>query len=128
MVSIKDHGVLEGIIGHCVRIEETLIDVSKEQFKEDKGLKDIVCFNIFQIGELAKHLSDEITLHYTAVPWVKIMGMRDRIGHGYGTIDLERVWMTAIKDIRPLHEYCEAILQTASKRLVQDMGHEGENL
>lgn len=44
------------------------------------------------------------------VPWSSIKGMRDIVAHGYGTIDLDRVWQTAFEDIKPLREYCEQII------------------
>ena len=110
MLSIKDKGILLNIVDHCIRVEETLINVDRLTFNNDKNIKDIVCFNIFQIGELAKHLSPEFTSIFNGVPWKVIKGMRDIIGHGYGTIEWNRVWNTAINDIKPLHEYCDSIL------------------
>ena len=47
---------------------------------------------------------------YGGVPWKHIKGMRDKIGHGYGTLDLDKIWDTALQDIKPLNEYCKEIL------------------
>ena len=44
------------------------------------------------------------------MPWKDIKGMRDWVAHGYGTIDLNKVWKTATEDIKPLFDYCESIL------------------
>ena len=112
MVSIKDTGILKNIVEHCIRIEETIDNVSEEKFYQDKGLEDIVCFNILQIGELTKHLSNDFISNYPGMPWNKIMGMRDRIAHGYGTIKMDRVWATATIDIIPLHKYCLEVLDS----------------
>ena len=111
MVGLKDKGILLNIIDHCIRVEETIEGVDKDKFNSDKNIKDIVCFNIFQIGELAKHLSPEFSSIFQGVPWKDIKGMRDIIGHGYGTVNWDRVWNTAIKDIVPLHEYCEKVIK-----------------
>lgn len=110
MLSVKDKGILLNIIDHCIRVEETLINVDKQKFNNDKNIKDIVCFNIFQIGELAKHLSLEFISMFNGVPWKNIKGMRDIIGHGYGTIEWNRVWNTALNDIKPLHNYCDEVI------------------
>ena len=110
MVEIKETGILLHIIDHCVRVEETVNGINRTEFDNDKDIKDVVCFNIFQIGELAKHLSPSFILEYSGVPWDKIKGMRDRIGHGYGTINWDNVWNTATNDIKPLREYCEKVL------------------
>ena len=109
MLSVKDKGLLLHIVDHCLRVEETVSGISREAFDNSKDIKDIVCFNIFQIGELAVHLSPEFAIEYHGVPWEKIRGMRNRIGHGYGTIDWDRVWYTATNDINPLRDYCESI-------------------
>ena len=109
MVIITDFGILLNISDHCVRVEETILNLKKETFDNDKDVKDIVCFNIFQIGELAKHLSKEFIDEFNEVPWDDIKGMRDIIGHGYGTIDWDRVWNTATIDVKPLHDYCERL-------------------
>ena len=111
MLNIKEKGTLSCIIVHCERIEEKINIITKEEFSSNPDVKDIVCFNIFQIGELAKNLSMEFIQKYDQVPWNKIKGMRDRIAHGYGTIEMDRVWLTAIEDIKPLREYCEEILR-----------------
>ena len=110
MISVKDRGILEVIIEHCQRIESKTNGLTKEEFIENEDIKDIVCFNILQIGELAKNFSEELISKYKTVPWKQIKGMRDKIGHGYGTIDLDKVWNTASTDIHPLKIYCENIL------------------
>ena len=98
------------IISHCERIEEKILDISKQDFEKSKDTQEIVCFNIFQIGELTKNLSIDFIHQHNIVPWNQIKGMRNKIGHGYGTIEMDRVWDTAINDIKPLREYCQQIV------------------
>jgi len=112
MLSVKDKGILLNIIDHCKRIEENLTGLDREKFDKDNNIKDSICFNILQIGELAKHLSDEFSAIFSKVPWRQIKGMRDVIAHGYGTIEWERVYRTATNDIKPLREYCEEIIKS----------------
>ena len=73
-------------------------------------IKEVVCFNLFQIGELANCLSIEFIKEYNKIPWKQIIGMRNRIVHGYDTINLEIVWNTAIESIPELKSYCKEIL------------------
>ena len=105
MISIKDKGLLLRIIDHCKRIETKTNSLSKEMFDNDIDIKDIVSFNILQIGELAKSLSDEFVATYKTVPWKSIKGMRDKIVHRYDSIDFNRIWLVVIEDIKPLHDY-----------------------
>ena len=87
---------------HCHRIESKIEGLSFEMFSSDEDVKEIISFNVLQIGELAKQPSSEILKQYPGMPWKNIKGMRDQVGHKYGTIDLEKVWNTAIHDIKPL--------------------------
>ena len=76
----------------------------------NEDTKEVVCFNLFQIGELANGLSVEFIKEFNKMPWKQIIGMRNRIVHGYDTINFEIVWRTAIESIPELKSYCEEIL------------------
>ena len=111
MLSIKEKGVIYCIIDHCKRVEETINGKTKLDFDNSQDIRDIVCFNILQIGELAKNLSPLFVANHGNVPWKNIKGMKDWVAHSYGTIDFEIIWKTASEDIKPLKDYCEEILQ-----------------
>ena len=110
MLTVKEKGILLYIIDYCKRIEGKVSGVTRESFDEDMDITEIVCFNILQIGELAKRLSDDFITKYNGVPWKNIKGMRDKVAHEYGTIDLDQVWNAATNDIKSLREYCEQIV------------------
>ena len=111
MLKIKEKGLLQNIIKHCESIERVIKNLTKEQFESDNDKRDLVCFHILQIGELAKHFDDNFVKTYAGVPWNKIKGMRDKVAHGYDTIKTERVWATSTEDIEPLHEYCDKLIK-----------------
>ena len=111
MLSTKDKRILQLIIEHCLTIEKVISNLTKEQFKSDAILKNSVCFDVLQIGELTKSLSESFILEYNQMPWKNIKGMRDWVAHGYHQIDINKVWKTATEDIKPLHDYCEYILK-----------------
>ena len=98
---------------HCganLKINEKMNGLTREQFDKDEDVVQIICFNILQIGELAKNFEPEFIKKYNGVPWNKIKGMRDKVAHGYDKIDMNRVWNTALFDINPLLDYCQHIL------------------
>jgi uncharacterized protein with HEPN domain len=111
MLTVKEKGLLLSIIKHCERIGETVAGLSKQEFDSSEMIKDVLCFNLLQIGELAKRFEPNFIKEYGNVPWKSIKGMRDRIVHGYGTILFDEVWNTAIKDILPLKDYCKKIIE-----------------
>lgn len=111
MLNRRDNGILFCIIEHCERVEEKSVGQTYETFKNNKDIKEIICFNILQIGELIKCLSNDFLSKYKDAPWKDIKGMRDFIAHGYETIDLEMIWYSASNEVTPLKEYCQSILE-----------------
>lgn len=111
MLGIKDKGIILQIIKRCNRVIEKVSYISETEFALNDDTKEVVCFNLFQIGELANGLSVEFVNEYNQMPWKQIIGMRNRIVHGYDTINLEIVWNTANKSIPELKKYCKEILK-----------------
>ena len=110
MLGVKDKGILIQIIKRCNRVIEKVSNVNATEFALNDDIKEVVCFNLFQIGELANGLSVEFTKEYNKIAWKQIIGMRNRIVHGYDTINLEIVWNTANESIPELKSYCKEIL------------------
>lgn len=111
MLGVKDKGILLQIIKRCNRVIEKVSNISEIELSLNDDIKEVVCFNLFQVGELANGLSVEFTKEYNKIPWKQIIGMRNRIVHGYDTINLEIVWNTANESIPELIEYCKEILK-----------------
>lgn len=110
MLGVKDKGIFLQIIKRCNRVVEKVSNISEAEFSLNDDIKEVVCFNLFQIGELANGLSVGFLKEYNKIPWKQIIGMRNRIVHGYDTINLEIVWSTAIESIPELKSYCKEIL------------------
>ena len=111
MLTVKEKGILLYIIEHCQRIEEKIVGATRKTLDENKDVLEIICFNILQIGELAKKLEADFIKKHSKMPWSDIKGMRDIVAHGYGTINLDKVWKTASEEVKSLREYCESIIE-----------------
>ena len=111
MVSMKDKGILLQIVKRCNRITDKISVITQEDFNKNEDVKEVICFNLFQIGELANGLSEEFVKEYRGIPGKQIIGMRHRIVHGYDTINLDIVWNTAVDSIPSLKEYCNNIIE-----------------
>lgn len=114
----KDIQLLRKIIAYCkdTAALQLMADNSEEKFLQDSILQAAAGMFILQIGELAKHLSSELTEKYTAVPWKQIKGMRDVYAHQYSIVNNEKVWETIREDIPILQEHCQKILDEYSGR------------
>ena len=111
MVSMKDKGILLQIVKRCNRIIDKISVITHEEFTKNEDVKEVICFNLFQIGELANGLSEEFVKEYNVIPWKQIIGIRHRIVHGYDTISSHIVWNTAVDSIPSLNEYCSDIVE-----------------
>ena len=59
---------------------------------------------IIQIAENNGKLSDEFKKQHTNVPWTAIKGMRNRIVHNYGVVDMTVIYDTIATDIPKMRE------------------------
>ena len=62
------------------------------------------------IGEAARGTSVEFRQEHPDLPWKSMIGMRDRLIHGYFDINLEVVWKTVTEDLPPLISQLEKIV------------------
>ncbi len=66
------------------------------------------------IGEAAAKVSPETRGQHEEVPWLDIVGMRNRLIHAYFDIDYARVFDTLASDLPPLIKLLERILSRES--------------
>lgn len=59
-------------------------------------------YQISVIGEAVKRLSEPFPTQHPSIPWPQMAGMRNKVIHGYDTVDFERVWDTATVSIPDL--------------------------
>ena len=50
MLGVKDKGILLQIIKRCNRVIEKVSNISETDFSLNEDTKEVVCFNLFQIG------------------------------------------------------------------------------
>jgi uncharacterized protein with HEPN domain len=85
---------------------------SKQAFLTDLILQRALAMNLLIIGEAATRIMDdhpEFVAEFAGVPWLKIRGMRNRIAHGYMSINVETVWDTVQTSIPDLLDELHAI-------------------
>jgi uncharacterized protein with HEPN domain len=62
------------------------------------------------VGEAASKISAEVRNQNSAIRWQDIIGMRNRLIHGYFDINLDIVWSTVTKDLPSLKAELEKLL------------------
>jgi uncharacterized protein with HEPN domain len=62
------------------------------------------------IGEAANSVSEETQRAHPRVPWRKMVGLRNRLIHGYFNVNLDVVWDTVRNDLPDLIPALEEVL------------------
>lgn len=75
---------------------------SRTELHEDRQLTLSLVKLIEIVGEAATKVSPETQSRHPEIEWRDIVGMRNRLIHGYYDIDLDRVWDTVVDDLPPL--------------------------
>lgn len=94
------------------KIQEDLIfiikhmkDADEEELAHNELLLDSMMFRLIQISENARKLTDEFRLsEHPAVPWLAMIGLRNRIVHDYGSVDLSIIFDTLKNSIPELYD------------------------
>jgi uncharacterized protein with HEPN domain len=83
----------------------------RDAFLGDTMVQDAVVRNIEVIGEAVKQLSPELRDAHPDVPWKAIAGMRDRLIHGYDTVNFALVWEAVERHVPDLRVTVEELLR-----------------
>ena len=85
---------VEDILDAMEKAEILLENVSYDQFEADFRINFAVVRALEIVGEATKRLPLALRDEYPNIPWREMAGMRDRIIHGYDTVNLRIVWGT----------------------------------
>lgn len=93
------------------KIQEGLIfimrymkDTDEEELAQNELLQDSMMFRLIQISENAKKLSDAFRIaEHPHIPWMAIYGLRNRIVHDYGNVDLGIIYDTLKNSVPELY-------------------------
>ena len=72
---------------------------SRQDLDEDRKLLLAIIKSIEIIGEAAAKVSEARKAQNDNIPWNDVIGMRNRLSHGYFDINLDMVWETVQTDI-----------------------------
>ena len=79
-------------------------DVDIEELNENEILLDSMLFRMIQLSENAKKLTEQYKQKHNNIPWNAMYGLRNRIVHDYGNVDLNIIFETLKIDIPQLLE------------------------
>ncbi len=95
------------MIGKIIRHRPESVDV----LRNNEVLEGAILRWIEIIGEAASKISDTTTQEHPEVPWSDIVGIRNRLIHGYPTVNLSLVWGVIENNLETLRTQIEKILE-----------------
>lgn len=109
---LRDRDYLEHIQDAITKIQRYVTGKSEADFMADDLIQDGVIRNLEIIGEAVTKLSPELKNTHSDILWGEIAGMRNRLIHGYISVNLQIVWDTVEKALPEFMVKVESIWQT----------------
>ena len=84
--------------------------ISLKELQDNEILCDSVLFRLIQISENSAKVAQEYKDIHKEIPWYQIKGLRNKIVHDYGSVDMNIIYDTVTKDITVLYELLENLV------------------
>ena len=110
----RDLPYLQHMLDAVERIRRYLEGVNREDFEADEVLQDAVIRQLEILGEAASRVDTEYRSSTPQIPWSKVISTRNRLIHGYLSVDMEIVLRTATHHVPQL--------RSSLKQAVDDLG------
>lgn len=111
MLPEADRIRLKHMLDAALEAMEFAQDCTRESLETIKMLSRAIVRDVEVVGEAASRVSPETQPQCPGIPWAAVVGMRNRLVHGYFDIDLDRVWDTVTIDLPTLVEELRRILE-----------------
>lgn len=108
----RDLLLLGEMIAAAERASQLAGDVTLEQLQADRLRTESLLWNFTVLGEAAAQLSDAVKQRFPQIPWQQPARLRNRIVHGYWSIDMEILHTTASDQLPPFASDLRNVLST----------------
>lgn len=95
----RDLLLLIEIIDATERIIELAGGVDASSAELDRDRVEALLWNFTVLGESSNQVSDEVKANHPDIPWADPVRLRNRIVHGYWSVDLDVLVATARDDL-----------------------------
>lgn len=102
-------------VRHMLDHAQEAVDMARDRFRTDLDVDRQLNLSLVRlmevVGEAASRVPDDFRERCPKIPWQDIADLRNRLIHGYDTINLDILWTIIRKDLPPLIEHLQAIVQ-----------------
>jgi uncharacterized protein with HEPN domain len=118
-MNVEDKASLYDALSAAEKIERFVRDVDWDGFQANEEKASAVYGQLVILGEACTRLSPEVRAQQDRIPWRQIIGMRNRIIHGYQEVNWEIVWQVATEHV--------PILIAQLSEILAAINHSSEN-
>ncbi len=102
MMPDKNATRLRHMLDHAEEARDMIQGRTREDLDTDRQLNLALVRLLEIVGEAAGRVAPESRTRYPDIPWMEIVGLRNRLIHGYDSVDLDVLWQILTKDLPPL--------------------------
>lgn len=106
----RDTGYLWDMLDAARAIRDFTVDVTLDEYLQDRKLQLAVERALEIIGEAARLVSPSFKSQHPEVPWQPIVAQRNVLAHEYGEISQDRIWLVATGRIPDLIGQLDSLL------------------
>lgn len=106
----RDDALQLDILLAAQKIQRFVGDMTAKQFADNEMAQSAVIRELQVIGDASRLMTAETQAAHPEIEWADIIGMRNRLIHGYFAIRLDIVWKVAKEDLPRLITAIEPLI------------------
>jgi len=104
---------------HLAAYSRELVDMVRGRTRADLDSDRMLALSVVRlleiIGEAARRVSQGARARHPQIPWAQLIGLRNRLIHGYDAIDLDIIWRIVEFDVPALLAEMERLASCSDK-------------
>lgn len=115
-MNAQDRVRLQHMLDAALEARQFIENRQQADLNSDRQLVLALTKAIEIIGEAASRISTEFKQEHPELPWVDIVGMRNRLIHAYFDINLDILWDTVVYNLPPLIDVLRELLKNSTSQ------------
>jgi len=107
---------LRHMLDHAREAVFLITGKTREDLDSDRLLNLALVRLVEIVGEAAARIPKQMWTLYPQIPWLEIVSLRNRLIHGYDSIDFDILWEIVNRDLPALIPLLEKIIGSGEKK------------
>lgn len=106
----RDRLLVAEMIDAAERAVDVVGDLTVAELEDDRLRREALLWSFTVLGEAAAGVSDDLKLRFPEVPWRNPTRLRNRVVHGYWSVDFSVLHTTAREQLAGFAEQLRTVL------------------